>query len=268
MKSLRPEEDWARQLIASAFGVPVVQHDDGSEAGMHDLDVLHADGSVGAVEVTSAADGDSMALWRLMNDRDERWIVTGLAGGWMVSLVPEARGRRVWKELPDLLLELEAQGLKELPGRPGGGAHPDSHLATVAHALGVARAHQSGTDFPGSIYITLHRRTELTGGFVADTSDALVGWLGEFLALPAQGDVRAKLGRSTAPDRHAFVIVPGFATAPFSVTDPLMRDDAPLPTIDPRLPPEITDVWAASTWRGGAGFRWSTSTGWARFDKA
>lgn len=39
MKALRTEEEWARQVMSLALGVPVLQHDDGSVGGMHDLDV-------------------------------------------------------------------------------------------------------------------------------------------------------------------------------------------------------------------------------------
>lgn len=81
-----------------------------------------------------------------------------------------------------------------------------------------------------------------------------------------QADVRSKLARSECDERHAFVLVPGFTTAPFEVADLLMRDDAPLPTAPPRLPTEITHVWIASTWTSGHGVRWSPD-GWESFDK-
>lgn len=76
-----------------------------------------------------------------------------------------------------------------------------------------------------------------------------------------------KLNGSGAKDRHAFVFLPGFSIAPFSASYVLMRDDAPLPTASPRLPPEVTHIWAVSAWTSGAGFRWSPSDGWTKFDK-
>lgn len=63
------------------------------------------------------------------------------------------------------------------------------------------------------------------------------------------------------------MILPGFAEAPFAVTDLLMREGALLPDEDPALLAEITHVWAASMWTGGTGMRWAPGTGWARFDK-
>ena len=69
--------------------------------------------------------------------------------------------------------------------------------------------------------------------------------------------------RSGAEERHLFVILPGFAEAPFGAADLLMRDDAPLPTIPPTLPPRVTHAWAMSTWNTGDGMRWSAEYGLA-----
>jgi hypothetical protein len=108
---------------------------------------------------------------------------------------------------------------------------------------------------------------ERVGGYSPDTGDALAEWLGEFLNDPDRADVRRKLRESGAVEKHAFVIAAGFAPVPFSVTDLLLRDDAPLPTTDPTLPSEVSHVWAASSWATGAVFSWSPSSGWRRFEK-
>jgi len=261
--TLRPEEEWARRSVQSALGLLVCQHDDGSSPGMHDLDIRYADGTRGAVEVTAAADGDSIALWNLMNGGGGRWIAPELAGGWMVALLPTARAKRLRDELPALLSTLERQGVSELRTVSWRRPHP---LEGRALDLGVAHAHQSGTDFPASIYITLELPDERTGGMVAATADAVPMWLEEFLRHAHQADVLAKLGRSGTVERHAFVIVPGLTTAPFAVTDPLTRDDVGVPTSDPDLPTEVTHVWVAGTWVGGRGIRWAPASGWTFFD--
>ncbi len=117
-------------MMSHALGLPVVQHDDGSSEGMHDLEVLY-DGETAAVEVTSAADGESIALWNLMNGRNERWVVDELQGGWMVSLEPSARAKRLKTELPRLLRELEISGLTELrPWRASARGHLPRWLAS------------------------------------------------------------------------------------------------------------------------------------------
>ena len=249
-------------MIQQALEVPVVQHDDGSAPRMYDLAILHDGGPPAAVEVVAAADPGSIELWNLLNS-DGRWLAEGIEGGWMVVLDPViARARRIERELPELLTQLEKLDIREVrPHRRRG------VLDDVASDLGIVSACQGGTDFPGSIYITVQLAAERSGGWVADTGDALASWLGHFLNEAEQEDVRGKLASSDAPERHAFVYLPGFTTAPFSASDLLMRDRAPLPVEDPRLPDEVTHVWAVSTWSSGDGFRWSPEEGWARFAK-
>lgn len=265
MKPLRPEEEWARSMMSCALDVEVVQHDDGSDPGMHDLDVLHPARQRGAVEVTAAADAACIELWNLMNGKSERWIEPELAGGWLVTLEPSARGRRVQKNLPRLLFELEQSGRRRFNLES---CWAVDNLAESASELGIVDALQSGTDYPGSIYITLELPTERSGGAVATTGETLAVWIGVFLKDALQQDVRRKLLLSGASERHAFVFVPGFSTAPFTVADLLMREGAPVPLEDPELPDEVTDVWVVSTWSSGAGFRWSPGLGWSRFAKA
>ena len=264
-KDLRPEEEWARQMMEHALGVPVVQHDDGTRPRMHDLSIVYPDRPAAAVEATAAADAPSIELWNIMNSGD-RWQVEMIQGGWMVKLDPSvARARRLQRELPAMLGQLEKLEVRQL--RPGRTRQPEGPLDELASDLGIVSAGQSGTDFPGSIYITLELGIERSGGFVADTGNALAKWIGEFLHGPDQHDVLAKLANSGAVERHAFVYLPGFNTAPFSASDVLMRDGAPLPIEAPQLPAEVTHVWAVSEWATGDGFRWSPDEGWARFDK-
>lgn len=227
---------------------------------MHDLDIVEGDEN-GAVEVTSAADPESIQLWKLLND-GQRWIEPQLNGGWMVGLTPTARAKRIRDELPALLATLEGLGVPGLRVLDSRG-HP---LVDVADDLGIVSLWQSGTDYPGSIYITIELPTERSGGMVDESGDHLARWVGGFLSEPAQADVRAKLGASGAAARHAFVILPGFSTAPFPVADTLMGGSAGVPDEPPSLPAEITHVWVATTWSSGSGLRWSPGNGWARFE--
>lgn len=261
-KKLRGEEEWAREMIQQALGVAVVQHDDGSTPRMYDLKILHDGQPPAAVEVVAAADAASIELWNIFNGGG-RWQAPGIQGGWMVALDPLiARAKRIKRELPELLGQLEALGISQL--RP---SRRPSPLEESAVDLGIASAGQSGTDYPGSIYITLELSAERSGGFVADTGDALASWVGDFLHEPKQRDVRDKLASSGAQERHAFIYLPGFTTAPFPASDLLLRDGAPLPHSEPRLPGEISHVWAVSTWSSGDGMRWSPEAAWERFAK-
>ncbi len=134
------------------------------------------------------------------------------------------------------------------------------------HGLEVVSANRSGTDFPGSIYITLQRSSERTGGVVASAGDGLVAWLDAWLREPAQEHHLEKLRSAQRPERHLFVLLPGFTTAPFSASDLLMRSDAPLPDAAPSLPDGDTHVWAMSTWSSGDVFHYCDGR-WTRFSK-
>jgi hypothetical protein len=263
VSGLRGEEQWAAACIAQELqGAEVRQHDDGSTAGMYDLDV-YCDGQLlAAVEVTAAADSASIELWKLVNDEGERWVEPALDGGWTVSILPSARAKKLKSGLPTLLGRLESEGRRAILRR-----ERDPHVRRQASDLGVARAHQSATDFPGSIYVTIDLPADRVGGFVAPTGDALPAWVGEWLIRPDQAHNLDKLRASMAPERHMFLILPGFAEAPFSVSDPLIRADAPSPSLPPALPMGITGVWVMSTWSSGHGHRWSPAVGWKRFNK-
>lgn len=261
MTRMRPEEEWARSLLANALKADVVIHDTGSRSSMYDLHIQYRDGREAAAEVVAAADADAITLWRLMNDdRDERWQVPDLKGGWGVGLFLRARAKRVYAELPRLLKRLENSGIGDL--RFAG----DEEIG-FANQLGVGHAVQSPTAFPGSIYVTLDLPSERSGGMAAESIGPLVEWIGGFLSSGGLADVRRKLAASVASERHAVVFVPSFTTAPFPVMDVLWRDDVALIEDAPILPVEVTDVWAFSSWEAGRAFHWGPSVGWESFKK-
>jgi hypothetical protein len=258
MPSLRVDEEWVRQVMEAELGRPVAQHDDGSRPGMHDLDVFNGEGRRAAVEVTAAVDPASTELWNIVNGRG-RWLEPDLAGGWGVTVKPNARHLR--RELPPFLRSLERAGIRRFPD-------PAMQPTAIVSPRGVVEATQSSTEFPGSIYVLLDFPVDQIVGFMADTGDALAAWLGDFLHDESRADLRQKLARSGAAERHAFVIISGLSGVSFSVTGLLIANDAPLPLVAPSLPPEVTDVWTASTWDSGVGFRWSSATQrWQRFAK-
>jgi hypothetical protein len=103
------------------------------------------------------------------------------------KLRPQARAKRLRRELPELLKSLDLQSVTEIrrptrhaPRRPEG---------VLAEALGVVYARQSGTDFPGSIYVTVHQPLDKMAGFVSESGEPLVEWIGTFLRAERQRDV-------------------------------------------------------------------------------
>ncbi len=259
--ALRPDEEWARQLIELELSACAKQHDDGSQPGMFDLTVDLADGGTAAVEVTSAADPQSIALWKLVNADDDRWIDKRLRGRWTVHVRPGTSAKRLRAELPRLLEELEQRGIRGLLPRH----RVADRLSAAGADLGVTRASQFGTDFDGSIYVSIEVDVGRRAGWSGRSASDAVEWVGRFLCSAQTADVRRKLGRSGFAERHVFLIVPPFAVAPFAVTSLLMGYGEPVAT--PSVPAEITHVWMASTWRTGPGWRWSPERGWRMFDK-
>jgi hypothetical protein len=265
VSGLRPEEVWAAECIRRALdGVDVQPHDDGSRPGMHDLELWREGHRFGAVEITAAADRESIELWNIVNGSDERWIEPDLTGGWIVGVEPRAKVRRLRSELPGLLADLEAAGVSKVSGDT---RRPRCSWDRRAADLRIGHATQHGTSFPGCISVTIDLPTQRMSDWDADHSEALPDWLSEWTAWPSQTDNVAKLQRSGAAERHLFVLFPGFTTAPFSVAHLLVRSGAPLPQAAPVLPTGVTHVWAMSYWTNGDGFFWSPDDGWRRFDK-
>ncbi len=255
-------------MIAEALHARVVQHDDSSEDSMYDLRIEFEDGTFHAVEVTMAYDEDSIELWRAFQKRDGRWVEKGLQGAWMVYVDPRARENVLRAELPALLAELQARGIRRLPRKHEHfSIEPDPLLLRV-EALGVVRASQSsGTSFPGVIYPNIEQPVERVSGFVTNSGQALVEWIPEFLGEPRRADNLRKLSGSGAAGRHVFIVVPAWSEAPFGVTDILLRDppEAVVPESPPQLPEPVTHVWLMSTFEAHSGLRWSPDEGWSRF---
>lgn len=257
MPEMRGEERWVAACIEAALpGVTAVQHDDGSRPSLYDLDLVRGDVAFAACEVTAAADAESIELWNLINGSDERWIEDDLSGGWLVAVTPRCQAKRLTKELPGLLREIEKHSAGPM-------------YAAVAErlvALDVASANRGGTDFPGSIYVTLQRDAQRTGGMVATAGNGLVYWFDDWIREPAQKHNLEKLRAAERSEHHLFVLFPGFTTAPFSASDVLMRPDGPLPDVAPNLPMGITDVWFMSMWAAGDLFHFGDGC-WSRASK-
>jgi hypothetical protein len=264
MPPLRPEEQWARQLMAAELGAVVDQHDDQSQDSMYDLKVTYPDGTIAAAEVVAAADADSIELWNLVNSNGRR-IYHQLVGGWTLSLRPTARAKQLFEQLPDFLHDLEQRDVAEVPTRRRSHLSPDPDRDRAAD-LGIIHAFQSGTKFRGSVYFIVQQAPDRTGGFVSGSDPAVAEWVSEFLCSTATTDVLGKLARSGLSERHVFVILPAFTTAPFVVFGALWSgEDDTVPEASPSLPSQVTHVWLISVSAAASGLRWSANGGWRRF---
>lgn len=265
MARVRNDELAALICIRAALpGCVVELHDDGSRSSMYDLRIAYPNGTTGAVEVTAAADAPRTGLWQEVRKRSLIRQDPNLAGGWLVRILTWAQARELDKHLPDLLRDLEHAGRKVIWGNRSS----TDELSARAGNLRIIEALQSPTDRPGSIYVMPPEGSpDQMGGYSPLTGDPLAEWLGEWLADPKQSDNVRKLISTDVDERHIFVVVPNFPSAPFAVSDLLIAPGAPPPTIPPDLPAGITGVWTMSIWDSGDGFRWSPAGGWTRFNK-
>lgn len=255
-----------RAMLAAHLGTDVYVHDDGSQDGMFDLVLRSTEGPYGAVEITAAADPESIQAWKLVNGDGGPWIAHKIAGGWLVTIDPTSRIKRLLKELPPALGRLEDTGVREWWAHIRN-RHVDSEVSRKLSELKVMGAVQGGTSCAGSIYVTLELANERSAGVVPPSSDEVSIWVADFLKEPHQADVLRKLERSRMPERHAFVLVPGFTSARWPVPYFMLEDQPLLPEEAPPLPSQVTHVWLASSWRTTCGLRWAPDTGWEHFEK-
>jgi hypothetical protein len=178
VRRLRDEERWAQVCIQHSLPDCTVEpHDDGSRPSMYDLKIVYPDGSIGAVEVTTATDGERTGLWREVRKRDLIRQEPDLMGGWLVRVLRSARARDLDTHLPGLLRELERDGRKAIRGIKGS-TDPFEDLAA---SLGIIETVQSPTDRKGSIYVMPPEGSlEQMGGYAPLTGDPLAEWLGDW----------------------------------------------------------------------------------------
>lgn len=238
-------------------GVKLGLHDDGARSGMYDFDLFRGTHRIGICEVTTAADGDSIALWNLVNGDDAPLIDGGLLGGWLITLRRTARARALGAELPGHLRMLESQGIRD--------ADADPFLAARLRRLGVTSARRGPTSRPGSVYFTIYD-PETAGLMVDSTGESVTDWLEKWLRGPSQADNLKKLSDSEVGERHLAVMIPGFTTAPAQVEYALMSDSGPTPSRPPALPEPLTTLWLASSWSSGPLFQ-ATRRSWTRHTK-
>jgi hypothetical protein len=264
MSQLRSEEVWVKACIEQALPhVTVEQHDDGSQPSMYDLKITYPDGVTAAVEITAAMDEQQIRVRKSTKGHATRWQEPNMVGGWDVRVSAPDVPKDFNKQLPDLLRDLENASLTAIRGDKSS----SDPLVARAATLGVIEARQWQTAHPGSIYAMPERPFDPSAVYAPSTGDALAKWLGPWVADPKRSDNLRKLANSGASERHLFILVPGSSLAPDSVVNLLVEPGAPLPQVAPHLPPEVTHIWAMSTWNSGDGFRWAVDESWTRFTK-
>lgn len=208
-------------------------------AGQHDFDLQYLDGLIVPLEVTTSTDEEvERSRAAILNTRKGGPFVPRVhcKHDWDIHPLPEANINTIRATIDRYLAAIEAEGLKQF------NAFTDADDSSAVSAIFQDLKIEAGRVFrwkpSGRIGIALPG----SGGLVE--AEAVVH------AVEAEAwkaDNRRKLGTAEAPERHLFVYVDPNKYLAWVA----LRDEAP-PTILPRLPAEVTDVWAA-TYEGTPG---------------
>lgn len=262
---MRPEEQFAAACVEAAVpDVVVLHHDNEKRTSAHDFDLMSGSEIVGAMEVTSAPDGEAIAVGRELA-KGGPLTVPGLAANWMVRVRPvDPRGVRsrmalLRSQVGGILIEFQMRGIDRFDS--------DRYiqyagLADEARRLGIRDIFVLKQQGVGRVYFEPWYPIDQIAGFVRPDGNALADWIGEWLRDPLRADNLSKLRRSGLDERHLFVFLPLPPTAPFEVFNVFLNGVPP--TRDPELPGEVTHVWAASD-RDRPGWRWCPAEGWTAF---
>jgi hypothetical protein len=234
----------AARVVARLTGERVILQDDGSSDGMVDIRIEHADGRIGYVEVWADVDPGWAATYsRLLKSGNQLPLeipIATLNREWFIVVSGASRLDVLEAELRVLLGDLEDRGetyetvaIKEAlvsNGSPSVGRLLE--LGVVETSSRPAPAGQSGIV---RIYVE-----GVTGPSTVDWAP-VVEWIEDTLNSDRLADVRMKLGKTGALERHVFV---GLTfSSPGEVFFSLSPYERTLPGLTPTLPPEISDLW-------------------------
>jgi hypothetical protein len=235
-------EGMAARVVARLTGERVVIQDDGSKPAMPDIRIDYSAKPPAYIEavVDVATPYAAMAA--------EIWKQEPLPADliWTVHITGRApRLAQLRHRLPQIL----------------GGLHhpPEAGLIEELASLGL-RVTGPWEPPPGESG-KIHLRPEGAFGNMELLWESLLDWIAEFLASDRTKDVRRKLAATAATERHAFIGVS--FTSPGDAYHALRREGRPqLPTLPPRLPPEITHLWVWSVPGLGRCLAWFPDRGW------
>jgi hypothetical protein len=210
-----------------------VQHQAKQSHGEHDFDLVYRDGRIAALEVTAAADEHSERTAAALRDKRKGgpFVPTRLCKhDWYVHPGRNAIINRIRTQADKYLAQIEADGLMAFFSSSHA-AEYDS-VRRIWNDLGVLGGSVVKWKKPGQICIS-----GSSGGGAVGISAFTEAIRGE----ADKPDNRRKLGAANTEERHLFVYVHPRNYLPwraFVIFDP--------PSEPIALPPEVTDVWAAT----------------------
>lgn len=229
-----------------------MRHQAKQSHGEHDFDLAYGDGRIAALEVTAAADehGERTVAAVLGKRNGGPFVPTKLCKhDWYVHPDSNASINRIRVQADDYLAQIEADGLTTFFS-PLHAAEYDS-VRRIWNDLGVLGGSVIKWKKPGQIGIST------PGGGGAVGISAFTKAICEEADKP---DNRRKLGAANTKERHLFVYVHPRNYLPW-----VAFVDSEPPAEPIALPPEVTDVWAATegrslnefvVWRARRGEQW------------
>ena len=241
----------AATFVASDLGGHARRTDLGGVQLTHDYDIVRADGTAIALEVTQHAVPQQLALRSEISKRS--WKSQHLASDWVVDIEVETQLGDFFEPLISCLGTAESQRIRTLviPSRVHDrNRHARGALASDLHALGV-RMIVRGSHGPagGTIHLNgVHPVTSYDANSAAEVvrEHAI-----------RRSDNRRKLARATSvSERHLFVwVLRDDVEAATALLDGVIPADLP------ELPLEIDAVWVALACEGRVIWRYNID-GW------
>jgi hypothetical protein len=255
-------EGAAARVVARLTGKPVIIQDDGSRDSMVDIRIDYQARDPGFVEVWTDVDPGYAATYSSLMGRGYevplRIEMAALRRNWYVTVSGASQLRTLERELEELLggLEEEALTFEMVADQYVLESNPNPSVERLVE-LGVVTL---SSQLPSNDKAVVRLYPEGITGPARVAWDPVLDWLGETLASGQLHDVRAKLLKTAAIERHLFVGVT--FTSPGEVFFALSDLESTLPDRPPTLPHEITHLWLMNAPPVGRCLAWFPRRGW------
>lgn len=243
------EEAHAAEVLVAIHGGTTVPRDQGGGAlATHDFDVQMEDGKVLAVEVTRfnlERELQQQAEIRRINPR-----FPGLRFNWQLGVIGTVDIKRLRREAPSIVVDLEARGIRSL--------HLDSRSAVGGDTV-LAHLRSMGVRLLYTLDRADSRGGNLDIGSAPSVGSSTPDVATDVAELMARRRGKAeKLAAATADERHLFVWV---ETSQLSAIAAM--GTGVLPTRAPALPEAIDVVWLATGYEHPRVWQYNRRVGWS-----
>lgn len=238
----------ARRIVSEVTGHPVLPYDDNSLPSMVDA-FIHSPNGLVPLEVTADADPDHLQFRSLMRRIDYRIMLPPGAMSWDVLLRPRIPFRRLQRDLPRRLAQLDPAARYSIY---------EYDFPRELRELGVdaARARSGHTGSP------LIKFAAAPYGITPGPLNQYI----ERLLLQKESKIDKIAAHSSDGQGHLFLWIEHGQNYP--AWSALRDSDKGLPEAGPELPATLSDLWLATTLANHRVLHYSRSVGWVRTDRS